>query len=100
MSFHRENVVWKSSNGSWGIGFFESIVIGDDPEWDVDYNYNEFEWVSTGHPTQEHAHRAWTGSNPGASTVYDAPSEQTEQFDDMARRFLMAQRSVARASWR
>ncbi len=91
MSFHRENVTWQSEDGTWSLGFFEvySYDSGDDdydPEWDVDYDYDSFQWVSTGHPTREAAGAAWDGSNPGGTTVcpWDRIEGDNEKYDDMA----------------
>ena len=76
MSYHRENVIWQSADGTWGRGFFETYATKDwgdddyDDEWDVDYNYDSFNWVSVGHPTEEAARAAWDGANPGGYTSY------------------------------
>lgn len=76
MSKNRENVVWQSADGTWGRGFFETYATKDwgdddyDDEWDVDYNYDSFEWVSVGHPTEEAACASWDGANPGGVTGY------------------------------
>lgn len=97
MSFHRENVIWQSADGTWSRGFFETYDIGDrdgeewDPEWDVEYDFDTFRWVSTGHPTQEEASRAWDGANPGGHSLVehrddDRSHRQVEQYDDMAAR--------------
>jgi len=68
MSFNRENVIWQSPDGTWSRGFYEVVWTDPegDPEWDVEYG-SDFEWVSTGHPTEEAAHDSWDGSNPGGS---------------------------------
>lgn len=74
MSKNRENVVWQSADGSWSRGFFETYPTKSyddedyDDEWDVDYD--NFSWVSVGHPTEEAARAAWDGANPGGSTAY------------------------------
>ena len=72
-SFNRENVSWQSPNGTWNLGFFEVVWEGDeDPEWEVEYDFDHFEWVSTGHDTQNEADDAWDGSNP--CLLYTSPS--------------------------
>lgn len=68
MSFHRENVVWQSADGTWNRGLYTAHeqfwVDNVDPEWDVDYDYSSFEWASTGHPTKQSAIDSWDGANP------------------------------------
>lgn len=63
MSWNHESVAWQSKDKTWSIGFYPSTfngneVDGDDPEWDVDYDYYRFEWVSTGHSTSDAARQA------------------------------------------
>jgi hypothetical protein len=89
MSFHRENVIWQSPDGTWNRGFYTAEIEywkeDYDPEWDVDYNFDEFEWLSSGHPTEEAAHKSWTGSNPGGhSTVSDPTSVEAIRLEKMA----------------
>lgn len=76
MSLNRENVIWQSADGTWNRGFFVVHVHGPDHEWDVDYDMGAFEWVTTGHPTEEAARAAWDGANPGSSDIV-AHDEQT-----------------------
>lgn len=94
MSFNRENVVWQSANGTWNIGFYtvhESFWSYDDddydPEWDVNYDYDSFEWASTGHASKEDAYRAWKGANPGAFSV-ELDAERITALDAMLKEFL------------
>lgn len=91
MSVNRENVTWVSRDWTWNLGFFECIDIGDyddpddyDYEWDVEYDTSRFEWVSTGHASEEAADQSWDGANPGGTTVYSEPSAATDAFDKMA----------------
>lgn len=91
MSRHHENVIWQSADGTWSRGFFERtsgfISRDGDDEWDVEYDYDHFQWVSAGHPTAADAAAAWDGPNPGGSTEYtytDQTAEEIDQFDDMA----------------
>lgn len=70
MSFNRENVIWQSHNGTWSRGFFPADVYGDDPEWDVDYDFERFGWVATGLASEQAAEDAWTGANPGGWSSY------------------------------
>ena len=94
MSWNRENVIWQSKNGSWNIGFFRSYSSPSqwddedfDPEWDVEYDYDEFFFASVGHPSEDSAWRAWKGANPGGSTVMRYSKENAEdiaRYDRMA----------------
>jgi hypothetical protein len=81
MSFCRENVVWQSARGGWYIGFFETSVFGDDPEWDVDYNFDAFEWASGPHKSEAEAKSAWDGANPGMHTICQHPED--DRYDKM-----------------
>ncbi|MFC7633280.1 hypothetical protein ACFQVB_37650 [Paraburkholderia humisilvae] len=90
MSLNRENVVWPSRNGTWSRGFFDHYHTGDDPEWDVEYDYDTFTWCSTGHPTMEAACAAWRGPNPGGITSYETPNVETDRLDAMAEKYLSA----------
>ena len=86
MSFNRDNVVWQSEDGTWSRGFFGADVYGDDPEWDVEYDYQRFEWASTGHRTERSAEDSWHGANPGMHTIWlhAADPDRCRNFDGMA----------------
>jgi len=100
MSFHRENILWQSADGTWSRGFYEcheDFSRGGrdddddpdsfDPEWDVEYDYGALEQVSCGHPSEDAARQSRTGANPGWSTVlpYDSDSAaEVAQLDDLA----------------
>jgi len=106
MSFHRENIIWQSADGTWSRGFYECHESygghGDDddedsfdPEWDVEYDYGALEQVSCGHPSEDAAFQSWRGANPGGSTVlpYDSDAAaEAAQLDDMAAELEDAQR--------
>lgn len=103
MSKNRENVAWQSADGTWSLGFYDYYAsseprdedYGFDDEWDVDYT-NKFHWVSTGHPSESSAKRAWGGVNPGGgSTVsYSEENAKTlEALDDEAAQTHIASRS-------
>lgn len=87
MSFNRENVQWESPDGTWNLGFFEVVWEGDDPEWDVEYDFGRFWWVSTGHGTPDAAWSSWRGANPGFSVqvAYAGNEDECERYDEMAR---------------
>lgn len=90
MSFNRENVTWISRDGTWSIGFYSCYPRPDaeDPEWDVDYDYNRFDWASTGHPNEGAARASWDGANPGGGEVVDAAGPETDRLDAIAAQFL------------
>lgn len=98
MSFHRENVIWQSRDKTWNCGFFRVLdrnmsSYSDedyDPEWDVDYDYSVFEWVSTGHNDKDEAWGAWTGPNPGSWTVLNYAKDTASEcadYDEMVKCF-------------
>lgn len=94
MSFHRANVTWQSPDGSWNIGFW--TVLEPDPEddedydaeWDVEYG-DDFEWVTTGHPSEDSAwrtvnqHRPNPGSSYVCSLTNSSDAERAE-LEDLA----------------
>lgn len=84
MSCNRENVIWKSRNGTWNRGFFDFYQTGDDHEWDVEYDHGRFNWVSLGHATEKAADLSWDGTNPGGVVIHHEPSATTDRFDAMA----------------
>ena len=87
MSFYRENVIWESYDGSWSRGFFHCWQTGEDPEWDVEYDWDSFEWVATGFPDELSAKDSWTGANPGGYETYRYEEflELCEKYDVMAK---------------
>ena len=86
MSCNRENVAWKSLDGTWNQGFYDYTVWGEDHEWDVDYDYTRFHWLSRGHISMESARNSWKGSNPGMWTVENDP-EQVRELEKLAADF-------------
>lgn len=96
MSTNRENVIWQSADGTWSRGFYDYYDTKSyddedyDYEWDVEYNYDTFTWVSAGHSTMEQARAAWKGANPGGANVIEYPGTGMNgevlapQFDEMA----------------
>lgn len=102
MSCNRENICWQSKDGKWSLAFYECWTVNDgdddhDPEWDVEYG-DQFEWVSTGHATEEAAHNSWHGANPGGGSVMgwsDSCAKECEQLDAKAQSFLTQQKDQA-----
>lgn len=90
MSFNRENVIWQSPDGTWNRGFFavdghecgmDEEYCGDDThEWCATYS-KEFDWVSTGHATEEEAHASWDGVNPGGSEIVSYEPDSQGHLD-------------------
>lgn len=96
MSFHRENITWQSKSGLWSRAFYDFYEVGDrhsedhDPEWDVEYT-NDFNWVSTGHATEQRAFDSWKGANPGGTSILaysPANAADCDALDERAWRFL------------
>jgi hypothetical protein len=97
MSFNRENVSWESKNGKWSIGFFTFYSIGaqdgeeEDHEWDVNYEWDSFWFVSTGHNTEMEAMNAYLRQhgNPGGgqTSQYKGNSAENKRYDAMAYAF-------------
>ena len=90
MIFVRANVIWESADGTWNRGFFKVTWFGDDFEWDVRYDYNSFEWVSTGHPDDRTAQNAWPWLNPGGYNLvfYKDDPKLCDEYDQMARKYI------------
>jgi hypothetical protein len=101
MSMNRENVAWQSSNGKWNLGFYDYYHVnqGDedfDPEWDVEYT-DDFNWVSTGHATEEAAHNSWDGCNPGGGTVMEYNAGNAKACDALDAKAVACREAHARA---
>jgi hypothetical protein len=94
MSFNRENVTWQSKDGTWNMAFFRTIWVGSeadgfDPEWDVQYDYKEFNLYAyaKGRATPEDAWNVATKrtSNPGGTNLVSRAMnrEACEKYDAM-----------------
>lgn len=89
MSCNRENIIWKSPDGTWNRAFYDFSAANDlsdpefDYEWDVDYDFTKFWWASTSHATQEEALASWDGSNPYGYTLVVESSDETDKLDKM-----------------
>jgi hypothetical protein len=100
MSVNRENIVWQSKNGTWSRAFYEFWKVNTgsedfDYEWDVEYG-EEFNWVSTSHPSYESALDAWNGANAGCHEMLEYSEKnatQCEQLDAKAAKFKQARGS-------
>lgn len=86
MSCNRENIVWQNKDGKWSIGFYDFITTGPDYEWDVEYDFDTFNWGSSGHSTAEAAMNAWDGSNPGCYDLLEyseASADRIARYNEM-----------------
>lgn len=94
MSCNRENVTWQSADGTWNMGFYPFYNVGDtsdpdwDYEWDVEYEYDRFGWITQGHRTPESAYEAYTrcNANPGGTMEVEWRGNEAEcrRYDEMA----------------
>lgn len=94
MSTYHQHVIWESSNGTWGIGFFERIDTNYnnnpeyDSEWDDAYSDNSFVWAKTGFRTPALAVASSLKEfRPGYEAEelhYEDAPEMCEDFDLMA----------------
>jgi len=84
MSCNRENISWQSPDKTWNSGFYDFTQIGEDHEWDVEYDFSTFRWVSTGWTTEEEAANAWLGANPGGGCTLTEIGEKSARLDAMA----------------
>jgi hypothetical protein len=108
MSVSRECVIWPSENGRWSFGMYDCYPTGDqsDPdwdfEWDVEYNYDAFQFASTGHATIEDAYRSWHGANPGGYSAYEKRTPECSRLDMLAAAYLKAEqeRAASRRGYR
>lgn len=99
MSFNRENIIWQSEDGTWSFGFYKVMWTGEDPEWDVDYDYDRFEWVSTGHRSESEAASSWKGANPGGCDVLPSGAStkaERAHLDNMAEALQHPERARVR----
>ena len=94
MSFHRENITWQGEDGTWNMAFFRvtwegSEEDGLDPEWDVEYDYNEFDLHNYAYrqPTPDAAYEVATQrtSNPGGTLLLSRAinARECEKYDKM-----------------
>ena len=89
MSFNREGVLWQTEDGTYRYGLFTvtwegSEADGYDPEWDVEYDYDSFEWVGAPKATEQAARDTWRGANPGGYWMPEKGSKETARYDRMA----------------
>lgn len=96
MSYHWENTVWQSKDGSWNHGYYHRISNesspqgwGDedyDSEWDDEFDTSRFDAVRTGFRDEESA-SLWTPyGNPGSLEIlhYSGNSKECKELDLLA----------------
>ena len=98
MSYHWENVIWQSKDGSWNRGYFKRISSADHPsmwcdpdygydsEWDDDFDPDEFDYLATDLRSLEAAHDFTPAGNPGSSVEipYKGNSKGCKALDKLA----------------
>lgn len=99
MSFHRENVIWQSPDGTWNLAFYRAHECWSsdedyDPEWDVEYDYSSFSWLSRGHVSMDAARQSWNGANPGCSTEAREAS-RVKELESIADAYTQARHARA-----
>ncbi len=94
MSYHWENTIWQSKDGTWNRGFFKRIPMGDgwsdedyDSEWDDEFDFSAFDYLRTGFPSEAAAFNWQPGANPGSHTTvpYAGNSKECKHLDQLAR---------------
>lgn len=94
MSFNRENITWESADGTWNLAFFQTLWVGReadgfDPEWDVQYDYSEFDVyvyaTKQATPDAAYEHILRYTSNPGGTNLVSRVmnTEACEKYDAM-----------------
>lgn len=95
MSYHWENVIWQSKDGSWNRGFYKRISMAPmgghydeeyDSEWDDDFDFGTFDYAKTGFPSETAAANWQPGANPGGFEVvpYRGNSKECKALDQLA----------------
>lgn len=96
MSYHWENTIWQSKDGSWNRGFFKRISMAGssnswededyDSEWDDDFDFSSFDYLQTGFRSLEAARRWEPGANPGGwdEIPYAGNSKECKRLDQLA----------------
>lgn len=94
MSFNRENVTWQSKDGTWNMAFFRTTWVGSeadgyDPEWDVEYDYKEFDLyvysTKKSSPDEAYEDARSRTANPGGGWVVSRQmdAEACDKYDAM-----------------
>lgn len=96
MSYHWENTIWQSKDGSWNRGFYKRISRSDSPnawdddsydsEWDDDFDFTAFDFVRTGFPSEAAAANWQPGANPGGYELqpYAGNARHAKHLDQLA----------------
>lgn len=98
MSYHWENTIWQSKDGSWNRGYFKRISYFDHPgawndpdygydsEWDDDFDHSDFDCLMTGFKTEKDAEGYTPHGNPGSCFLipYKGNSKECKELDQLA----------------
>jgi len=96
MSYHWENVIWQSKDGSWNRGYYKRISMAStggyydeeyDSEWDDDFDFTGFDYLQTGFRSENDADRYQPHGNPGGATEvypYKGNSKECKRLDQLA----------------
>lgn len=86
MSFNRDNITFQNQNGKWSIGFWNFYETNSynnpdyDSEWDVEYTYDGFWFVSQGHDTPQKAYESYckNHANPSGTQIIEYKNNEKE----------------------
>jgi len=96
MSYHWENVIWQSKDGSWNRGFYHRISMGGSPnswndgdydsEWDDEFDESYFDYARTGFRSENDALLWEPSGNPGGASIlpYRGNSKECKELDQLA----------------
>jgi hypothetical protein len=97
MSYHWENIVWQSQDGSWNHGYYTRISgagggyysdpdYGYDSERDDDFDYTSFAAVKSGFASSDDAWDFMPFGNPGSGSElsYAGHSKECKALDQLA----------------
>lgn len=108
MSYHWENAIWQSKDGSWNRGYYKRISRADSPnawededydsEWDDDFDFSAFSMVQTGMRSEEEAWGYEPQGNPGFAEVsnYKDHSRTCKHLDELAHWFKHPEEKIKR----
>lgn len=78
-----ENVIWQSADGTWSRGHSKTPSPTDEEERDLSYDFDEFGWVSCGHPNMSAAKQSWGRTDPGPLHIIKYTPESADEIDDL-----------------
>jgi len=96
MSYHWENTIWQSKDGSWNRGFYHRISAAGSPgswndgdydsEWDDEFDESYFDYARTGFRSEHDALLWEPAGNPGSASIlsYRGNSKECKELDQLA----------------